>query len=118
MKLMRFSLALVMGFASASTLAQVNSWTGSTSGDWDQPSSWSLGVLPNSSQSVQITNSGFKAVAINPSTPVNFPASMTVASLTIRGGTDSENVLLLNFATFNFNLQLQTLSADLTVRTC
>jgi hypothetical protein len=47
---------------------------------------------------VQITNSNWKAVAINPSTPVNFPDSMTVGSLTIRGAWDTENVLLLNYA--------------------
>src|SRR5205823_1926757 len=58
---------------------------------------WSLGVLPGSSQSVMITNSGWKAVAINPSTPINFPDSMTVGSLTIRGAFDTKNTLLLNF---------------------
>ncbi len=90
-------VALAMAFGWTSTSAQVNSWI-TTSGNWDQPSSWSLGVLPGSSQSVLITNSGWKAVAINPSTPVNFPDSMTVGSLTIRGAWDTENTLLLNFA--------------------
>jgi hypothetical protein len=52
--------------------------------------------LPNRSQSVLITNSVWKAVAINPSTPTNFPGSMTVSNLTIRGASDTENVLLLN----------------------
>jgi len=74
-----------------------NSWIKSTSGAWDDPSSWSLGMLPDSSQSVQITNSGWKAVAINPSTPTTFPDSMTVSDLTIRGDTNTENVLLLNY---------------------
>src|SRR5579871_6984387 len=83
--------------ASTSVLAQVNSWINPTSGNWDNPTLWSLGVLPASSQSVMITNSGFKAVAINPSTPINFPASMTVSSLTIQGATNSANTLLLNF---------------------
>lgn len=89
-------VALVIVFTGESTSAQVNSWT-SGSGNWDEPSSWSLGVLPNSLQSVMITNSGWKAVAINPSTPINFPNSMTVGSLTIRGATNTENTLLLNF---------------------
>jgi hypothetical protein len=57
-----------------------------------------MGVMPGSSQSVMITNSGWKAVAINPSTPVNFPDSMTVSNLTIRGAWDTENTLLLNYA--------------------
>jgi hypothetical protein len=74
----------------------VNSWTNSASGNWDQVTNWSLGVLPDSSQSVFITNSGWKAVAINPSTPTNFSGSMTVSNLTIRGSTNTENVLLLN----------------------
>ena len=43
-----------------------------------------------------ITNSVWKAVAINPSTPINFPGSMTVSNLTIRGATNTENTLLLN----------------------
>jgi hypothetical protein len=75
----------------------VNSWINPASGNWDQPTNWSLGVLPNSSQLVMITNGGFKAVAINPSTPINFPGSMTVTNLTIRGATNSVNTLLLNF---------------------
>ena len=90
-------VASVMAFASTSVSGQVNSWINPTSGNWDQASSWSLGVLPSSSQSVMITNSGWKAVAINPSTPVNFPGSMTVSNLTIRGAFDTENVLLLNY---------------------
>lgn len=91
-------VASVMAFTSTTVSAQVNSWITPESGNWDTPGNWSLGVLPNSSQSVQITNSNWKAVAINPSTPVNFPDSMTVTNLTIRGASDTENVLLLNYA--------------------
>src|SRR5438105_15733542 len=90
-------VAAVVAFTSTVS-AQVNSWINPTSGNWDQASSWSLGVLPGSSQSVMITTSGWKAVAINPSTPGNFPASMTVSNLTIRGATNTENTLLLNWA--------------------
>ena len=91
-------VASVVALASASVSAQVvNSWISPESGNWDGPGNWSLGVRPNSSQSVQITNSNWKAVAINPSTPVNFPDSMTVGSLKIRGAADTENVLLLNY---------------------
>lgn len=86
-----------MAFTSISVSAQVNSWINPASGNWDDASSWSLGVLPNSSQSVLITNTGWKAVAINPSTPVNFPDSMTVSNLTIQGSTNTENSLLLNY---------------------
>jgi hypothetical protein len=77
---------------------------------------------------VQITNSGWKAVAINPSTPVNFPDSMTVTNLTIRGAWDTENVLLLNYSgtdvpltvlnglTVQDNAQIVNLSSGLEVQ--
>src|SRR6185437_11656461 len=94
---------LVMEFICTPASAQVNSWT-AASGNWDQPSNWSLGILPNSSQSIMITNSGWKAVAINPSTPINFPDSMTVNSLTIQGATNTENTLLLNYVGTDFPL--------------
>ena len=74
----------------------VNSWTNPASGNWDQAPNWSLGALPDTSQAVVITNSGSKTVVINPTTPASFPASMTVSNLTVRGASDSENVLLLN----------------------
>src|SRR6478735_6306447 len=83
-------LTLVMTFLTTSASAQVNSWISPTSGNWDQASSWSLGVVPGSSQSVLITNQFWKAVAINPSTPVNFPGSMTVNIVTISGAWDTQ----------------------------
>jgi hypothetical protein len=90
-------VTLAMALASMPALAQVNSWTNPVSGNWDQVTNWSAGALPNSSQSVRITNSGWKAVAINPSTPINFPGSMIVSNLTIGGPTNTVNTLLLNF---------------------
>jgi len=80
----------------ASSSGPVNSWINPGSGNWDQSANWSLGVLPNSSQTVLIANTNWKAVAINPSTPVNFPGSMTVSNLFIQGATNTENTLLLN----------------------
>jgi hypothetical protein len=77
---------------------RTNSWIKPGSGNWDDASAWSLGIRPTNTQSVLITNSGWKAVAINPSTPINFPDSMTVQSLNIRGALDTENTLLLNYA--------------------
>jgi hypothetical protein len=85
-----------------------NSWIKPSSGNWDDASAWSLGVLPNSSQSVLIANSGWKAVAINSSTPVNFPNSMTVDSLTIRGAWDTMNTLLLNYVGLAVPLRIDT----------
>jgi hypothetical protein len=91
------SIASVLAFTSTAVLGQSNSWINPASGNWDEASSWSLGALPNSSQWVMITNSGFKAVAIGSSTPVNFPGSMSVSNLTLCGPTNSFNTLLLNF---------------------
>src|SRR5207237_8064850 len=84
------SLVTVSGQSGAA-----NSWIKPGSGNWDDPTGWSLGVLPNSSQSVLITNQGWKAVAINPSTPIIFPDSMTVGSLTVEVAWDTMNKLLL-----------------------
>src|SRR5438309_2304512 len=92
-----FAIPFLLLVAIVPAVADTNSWTKSTSGNWDDPSAWSLEVLPSSSQSVLIENSGWKAVAINPSTPVNFPGSMTASNLTIRGAWDTENTLLLNY---------------------
>jgi hypothetical protein len=89
---------VALAVAMSSTSAQVNSWVNPGGGNWDQPANWSLNVRPNGSQSVFITNSNWKAVAINPSTPVNFPESMAVNDLTIRGASNTFNTLLLNFA--------------------
>lgn len=93
----------------ASTTGPVNFWINPASGNWDNASSWSLGVLPNSSQSAVIANTNWKAVAINPSTPVNFPGSMTVSNLFIQGVTNTQNTLLLN--NFGTNVPLTVLNA-------
>src|SRR5579872_5293296 len=75
---------------------QVNSWTKPTSGAWQEPV-WSLGILPSSSQTIEITNAGFKAVGINPSTATGFPGSLTINHLDVLAPTNSANTLLLNF---------------------
>ena len=93
----------------SSSSGSVNFWTNPSSGNWDQPANWFLNVLPNSSQTVLIANSGSKAVAINPSTPVNFPGSMTVSNLFFEGATNTQNSLLLN--NFGTNVPLTVLNA-------
>ncbi|EEF59542.1 beta strand repeat-containing protein [Pedosphaera parvula] len=87
--------------------AQVNSWTKPTSGAWEEPV-WSLGILPNSSQTIEITNAGFKAVGINPSTATGFPGSLTINHLDIFGPANSSNTLLMNF--FGTNPPLRVLN--------
>ena len=96
---------------SSSSSGPVNSWINLSSGNWDDASSWSLSALPNSSQSVLIANTNWKAVAINPSTPGNYPASMTVSNLFIEGSTNTQNSLLLN--NFGTNVPLTVLNSVL-----
>jgi hypothetical protein len=79
-----------------SALAQINSWTNPASAPWES-TNWSLGVLPNSTQSVMITNAGYKAVGISPVTRATFSNSMTVSKLTVSAPTNAFNTLLLNF---------------------
>lgn len=94
--------------ASSSSAGPVNSWTNPAGGNWDLAANWSLGVLPNGTQSVLIANSGSKAVSINPSTPTGSPASMTISNLFIEGATNTENTLLLN--NFGTNIPLTVLN--------
>jgi len=111
-RLIRFHLTvlpLLLMIPAART--EVNSWTKTNSGNWDEPA-WSLGVLPNSTQSVEITTPGWKAVAINPTTAQQFPASLTVSNLTIRNWFNGETTLLLNY--FNDEVPLHVLD-NLTV---
>ena len=79
------------------TLAQTNVWTHSTSGNW-QDASWSLGVLPGPAQDIFITNAGWKAVAIGPTTAKSFPQTLSVTSVTLASTSTNINTLLLNFA--------------------
>jgi hypothetical protein len=88
----------------------VNEWTKPTSGDWEEPY-WSLG-LPNSSQTVEFTNAGWKALTIGANTMNNYSNSLTVNSLTVNAPADSFNLLLLNYAGFKAPL---TVNSNLTV---
>lgn len=86
-----------MYFSLAAGSAQTNDWVAPDSADWDLAGNWLLG-LPNASQAeVRISNPGSKAVAIQPATPVNSPASMTVQNLRVRGVAPDINLLLMNF---------------------
>src|SRR5438128_1676687 len=61
-------------------------------------------MLPNSSQSVYITNSGWKAVAIGANTAHNFPQSMQIQGLHLASPPDTYNVFLMNFSGFQVPL--------------
>jgi hypothetical protein len=76
---------------------QDNAWTNAVSGNWEDPY-WSLGTLPGTNQAILLTNAGWKAVAIGPSTVQNYPQTLDVDSITLSSPPDSCNVLLLNYA--------------------
>src|SRR6185312_4986243 len=92
-----YALAFVIAFCGAGirVKAQPNSWTSPTSGNWEELT-WSLGMRPAADQDILITNSGWKAVQLTHATAANFPASMTVNSITLNAPTDTVNTLFLN----------------------
>jgi hypothetical protein len=96
--------------AVTSALADVNSWTNSHSANWEDQTNWSLGVPPDATQSIMLTNAGFKAIAISGNTAQKFPLSMQVQGLQIASPADSFNELLMNFSGFTVPLQTDLLS--------
>ena len=83
--------------AAAAAHAQTNDWLNPHSGNWDVVTNWS-GGLPNSTQfEVRVINTNSKAVAIQPTTPVNSPGSMTVQNFRIGGVPPDTNLLLMNY---------------------
>ncbi len=83
--------------------AQTNSWTNPASGQWEDLF-WSLGILPSTNQTVQITNANSKAVSISATTVVGFPQTMTITNLAVSGPPGTFNTLLLNFASLQLNV--------------
>jgi len=103
-------LCLALNWLSLTVAAQTNNWTNPTSGPWES-ANWSLGELPGPGQAIQLTNSGWKAVAIGPSTTQNFPQTLNVDSVLVSSpGTDTVNVLLLNYSGLSVPLTAKTLS--------
>ncbi|HWD91422.1 MAG TPA: hypothetical protein VG938_03645 [Verrucomicrobiae bacterium] len=93
-----FCFAVAVAFnPGTAALAQLNSWTNSASGNWEN-SYWSLGQLPGTNQTVLFTNNASKTLTIAPSTVQNFPDSLSIDSITISSPINSFNTLLLNFA--------------------
>jgi hypothetical protein len=90
-------IGMVLFHLPPAALGQTNSWTGSTSGNWED-SNWSLGVLPGTNQSIFITNSGTKVVTIGAGTAKNFSDSLSMDYLKISSPTNSANFLLVNDA--------------------
>jgi len=90
--------------------AAENSWIKPNSGNWEEQPYWSLGVLPDATQSVLFTNAGWKALALGANTAQNFPQSMRVQSLRVDAPVDSFNTLLINWTGFEVPLQTTSLT--------
>jgi hypothetical protein len=105
----RHGVRVAIFFFLSAAHAQVNSWTNLTSGNWEDPY-WSLGALPATNQTILITNSGWKAVAVGSGTAQYFPESLAVNSITISSPADSFNTLLLNYVGFQTPLEVSSLS--------
>lgn len=96
---------------STTAVAQVNSWTNSASGGWED-SGWSAGILPGTNEAIFFTNAGWKALAIGPNTVKNFPQTMTVDSISISSPPLSYNALLLNYAGTETPLTVKAISVE------
>ncbi len=95
----RLMIIAVISFAFRGA-AQTNSWIKPNSGFWHEPF-WSLGVLPDSSQShIMFTNAGWKALAIDQVTARDHRDNLHIQRLTITSPTNTVNTLLLNYAGF------------------
>src|SRR6185503_11301552 len=88
-------VVLAMVLCCCKISAQINDWTKTQSGQWQEPF-WSLGVLPSGTQSaIHFTNAGFKALAISPTTRSQFPQTLTISNLVVSAPSNSANLLLL-----------------------
>ena len=87
--------------------AQTNSWTYPSGGFWDDFRNWSLGVRPASPQSVLITNAPTKLVTADSYTSSNYPASLTITSLTVSATAGLTNTLFLSNAGTTTPLYIQ-----------
>ncbi len=76
--------------------AQTNSWINPASGKWENTNSWSLNILPNSSQIIDITNDGTKVITVDQTTVQVASNSMKVAIVEMSA---NNTLLLTNFGT-------------------
>jgi hypothetical protein len=92
-----YRLVSVLLLSGTTVQAQINSWTNSASGNWED-SYWSLGVLPGTNQTILFTNQGIKTLTIGTKTVQNFPDTLSVDSITISAPATSSNELVLRNA--------------------
>jgi hypothetical protein len=89
---------------------EINSWTKSSSGYWEEPY-WSTGQLPSyANAAIMFTNAGWKALAIGANTTAAYPDSLHIKNLTIDAPVDSRNLLLLNWAGLSVSLRADSMT--------
>jgi len=94
----RFTLiiAAICVVISSAAHAQTNSWINSASGFWQDANSWSLGMPPNTTQSLLVTNAGNRTVFIDSSTSSGYSNTLTVSDVILAGQSSAINTLLIN----------------------
>src|SRR5687767_6326045 len=95
--LLRITLSSILFAAFSTIAAETNEWSKTTDGKWEEPF-WSLGRLPDSSQSILIQSPSEKTLALDSTTAQQFPGSLTIHQLVITGKT---TVLLDHLPTAN-----------------
>lgn len=81
--------------ASTTTVAGANSWISDSAGYWHEATNWSVGVAPDFTQSVLITNAISKTVTADATTASGFLDSLTINDLTVDGDSGPTNTLWL-----------------------
>src|SRR5438270_101394 len=114
-KLFFYAVLAVALFCAAGGLKgqgiQANAWTKPVSGYWEEPY-WSLGSLPSTNQAILLTNAGWKALAIGPSTSQNYPGTLNVGSIFVSSPPSSFNLLLLNYAGYQAPITANVLTLN------
>jgi hypothetical protein len=81
---LRITFTSILTFSAIA--AETNEWSKTTDGKWEEPF-WSLGRLPDSSQSILIHSASQKTLQLDSTTAQQFPDSLTINQLVITGKT-------------------------------
>lgn len=96
----RLCMVVVTNFilSASSVLAADSTWTNPSSGSWETPANWSLGLSPTNTDSMFITNSGTYTVNVDDTTANTGSSStwLTVSNLTV-GAVSGLPTLLVDF---------------------
>ncbi len=92
------SVGLALLCAMGASGQTTNSWNIGSSGYWESPANWSLGLPPSSNQAiVQVANgAASKTVTFDYYTSTNSPATMTISNLWLSAPAGFVNTLYLN----------------------